>query len=163
MCSWSSWGSRTSSSARRGGYFATNKRPILADPSCLGLWSTRSAPALLLNYPHRKSTFIRSRKNHLILIYDHCLLFYHYSAQQRAWFLLSITSVGTGGSTSSEATPSPRLNQPHSLKLSSQGRCSSLHYLGRSLLNLLQFIDGIHVLWGPELSLVSHIWSSNAK
>lgn len=78
-------------------------------------------------------------------------------------FLLSITSVGTGGSRSSEAILSPRLNQPHSLKLSSQGRCSSLRYLGRSLLNLLQFIDGIHVLWGPELRLVSHVWSSNAK
>lgn len=155
MCSWSSWGSRTSDSARGREHIATNERPVLTDPGCSGLCPTRSAPALLLNYPHSKTTFITSRKNHLILIYDHCLSFCHLSPQQRAW-LSAFNNLHRywGHQSVPWSRPFSRWNQPHSLRLSSQGRCSSLGCLGSSLLSSLlsslQFADNLRVLGGQD-------------
>lgn len=59
MCSWSSWGSRVRRRTQQREYVATYE--VLTGGS--GLWPTRYAPSLLLNYPHGNSFFLYPRKN----------------------------------------------------------------------------------------------------
>lgn len=97
MCSWSSWGSRTSDSARGRERIATNERPVLTDPGCSGLCPTRSASPLLLIilivkllslHPGKITSFW------FMITVSHSATI-HLSKEPDS--LLSITSTGTGG------------------------------------------------------------------
>lgn len=131
MCSWSSWGNRVRSKAQQREYSATHKKSALT--GCPGLWPTSYAPSLLLHYPHGN------------------LLFQYQRKITSFWFLFAVSYSATIhlgkepeplevlGAAGSWSNPISRLNQPHSLSLSSQGKCFSLGHLRHSLLSCSLF------------------------